>query len=67
MTAERHFDHEDDGRGKLSVHSHDPTEARVVGGQVYHPHQLTVLGDHNGFAMRLKAASLGPVTVGWLA
>jgi AraC-like DNA-binding protein len=39
----------------------------VVAGRVYHEHRLTILGDHRAFAMSLDAASLGPVTIGWLS
>ena len=35
--------------------------------RVYHEHRLTILGDHRAFAMSLDAASLGPITLGWLS
>jgi AraC-like DNA-binding protein len=52
---------------EVSVRSGDPEEARSVGGRVYYPHGVQVLGDRSRFAMSLEAASLGPLTVGWLA
>ncbi|NEK59475.1 AraC family transcriptional regulator [Geodermatophilus sabuli] len=51
----------------MSVRSGDPDEAREVGTRVYHRHRVTVLGDAAHFAMSLDAASLGPLTVGWLS
>lgn len=51
---------------EVSVRSGDPDEAREVGTRVYHSHRVTVLGDASRFAMTLDAASLGPLTVGWL-
>jgi AraC-like DNA-binding protein len=52
---------------EVSVRSGDPEEAREVGTRVYHDHRVTVLGDASRFAMSLDAASLGPLTVGWLS
>jgi len=52
---------------EVSVRSGDPDEAREVGTRVYHSHRVTVLGDVSRFAMTLDAASLGPLTVGWLS
>jgi AraC-like DNA-binding protein len=60
----------DDGLGarhEVSLRSHDPAEANAVAARVYHEHRLTILGDHRAFAMSLDAASLGPVTLGWLS
>jgi len=51
---------------EVSVRSGDPEEARIVGTRVYYPHRVVVQGDAARFAMRLSAASLGPLTVGWL-
>jgi len=51
---------------EVSVRSADPEEARIVGTRVYYPHRVVVQGDSARFAMRLSAASLGPLTVGWL-
>jgi len=51
---------------EVSVRSGDPDEARIVGTRVYYPHRVVVQGDAARFAMRLSAASLGPLTVGWL-
>lgn len=48
------------------MRSADPEEARIVGTRVYYPHRVVVQGDSARFAMRLSAASLGPLTVGWL-
>lgn len=65
--AERPTD--DGARGLREVHlrSRDPLEASTVVGRVYHEHRLTILGDHRAFAMSLDAASLGPITLGWLS
>jgi AraC-like DNA-binding protein len=52
---------------EVSVRSGDPDEAREFGTRVYHSHRITVLGDASRFAMTLDAASLGPLTVGWLS
>ena len=51
---------------EVSVHSGDPDEAREVGTRILHRHRVAVLGDASRFAMSLEAASLGPLTVGWL-
>src|SRR3712207_1434761 len=51
---------------EVSIRSGDPDEAREVGTRVYHSHRVTVLGDASRFAMTLDAASLGPLTLGWL-
>ena len=58
-----------DGAGGLhEVHlrTRDPVEASALAAQVFHEHRLTVLGDRRAFAMTLDAASLGPITLGWL-
>ena len=44
----------------------DPTEAHDRGARVYHEHRLTIRGDATKFQMRIDAASLGPITIGWL-
>ena len=54
------------GLSEVRVRSGDPTEACEVGTRVYHEHRLTVLGDARSFTMRLQAAALGPITIGWL-
>ena len=51
---------------EVSVRSVDVDEAREVGSRVYHRHRVTVLGDARRFAMTLEAATLGPLTIGWL-
>jgi AraC-like DNA-binding protein len=50
----------------VSVHTTDVDEVREVASRVLHPHRLSVVGDAARFAMTLRAASLGPLTVGWL-
>ena len=50
----------------LSIFSRDLDEARVLGDDLYHTHQVTVLGRPADFAMHIEAARLGPVTIGWL-
>ena len=60
----------DDGpraRHEVSLRSRDPVEASTVAARVYHEHRLTILGDLRAFAMSLDAASLGPITLGWLS
>jgi AraC-like DNA-binding protein len=52
--------------GEVHVRSRDPAEASALAAQVYHEHRLTILGDVRAFAMTLDAASLGPITLGWL-
>ncbi|AZG46807.1 AraC family transcriptional regulator [Gordonia insulae] len=54
------------GGGRLSVMSADVDEARQVGGRLYYPHSVDVLGDARKFSMHIDAARLGPVTLGWL-
>jgi AraC-like DNA-binding protein len=59
----------DDGPGarrEAHLRSRDPAEASALAARVYHEHRLTVLGDRRAFAMTLDAASLGPITLGWL-
>jgi len=51
---------------EVSVHVGDPDEACEVGSRILHRHRVVVLGDATRFAMDLEAASLGPLTVGWL-
>src|SRR5687768_16439179 len=51
---------------EVSVRSGNPDEAREVGTRILHPHRVVVLGDAARFAMSLDAASLGPLTLGWL-
>ncbi len=50
----------------VSVCSADPYEARVIGTRIYHPHHVSILGNAQDFSMTIDAASIGPVTVGWL-
>jgi AraC-like DNA-binding protein len=60
----------DDGPGsphEFSLRSRDPVEASAAAARVYHEHRLTILGDHDAFTMSLDAASLGPITLGWLS
>ena len=54
-------------RHEVSLRSRDPVEANAAAGRVYHEQRLTILGDHRTFAMSLDAASLGPITLGWLS
>src|SRR5438067_7868988 len=65
-TAERRTDHGPGARHEVHLRSRDPVEASAVAATVYHAHRLTVLGDHRAFGMTLDAASLGPITLGWL-
>lgn len=51
---------------RMTVKSSVVDEAREVGGKVYHPHVLTMLGRGNEFQMRLKAVDIATVTVGIL-
>jgi AraC-like DNA-binding protein len=64
--AERPTDDGPGARGEVHLRSRDPAEASALAARVYHEHRLTVLGDHRAFAMTLDAASLGPITLGWL-
>jgi len=66
-SAERPRDDGPGARHEVSLRSRDPIEASAVASRVYHEHRLTILGDHRAFAMSLDAASLGPITLGWLS
>jgi AraC-like DNA-binding protein len=66
-SAERPADDGTSGGSEVSVRSRDPVEASAVAARVYHEHRLTILGDPRAFAMSLDAASLGPITLGWLS
>ncbi len=57
----------DDAEARVSVVSADVDEARSVGGRLYYPHSVTVLGDRREFSMHIDAARFGPVTLGWLS
>jgi AraC-like DNA-binding protein len=65
-SAERPMDGAPGARHELHVRSRDPGEASAAAARVYHEHRLTILGDHRAFGMTLDAASLGPITMGWL-
>lgn len=52
---------------EVSLWSRDPAEASAAVARVYHPHRFTILGDQRVFAMSLDAATLGPITLGWLS
>jgi AraC-like DNA-binding protein len=65
-SAERPTDDRSGARHDVHLTSRDPVEASVLAARVYHEHRLTILGDHRAFSMTLDAASLGPITLGWL-
>jgi AraC-like DNA-binding protein len=65
--AERPTDEPRRAPHEVRLRSRDPVEASLVASRVYHQHRLTILGDHRAFAMSLDAASLGPITLGWLS
>src|SRR5436190_21970703 len=65
-SAERPPDDEPGARHDVHLRSRDPVEASALAARVYHEHRLTILGDHRAFGMTLDAASLGPITLGWL-
>ena len=65
-SAERPTDDGPGARGEVHLRSRDPLEASTLAARVYHEHRLTILGDRRAFAMTLDAASLGPITLGWL-
>ncbi|HZZ51997.1 MAG TPA: AraC family transcriptional regulator [Pseudonocardia sp.] len=44
----------------------DLDQALALGGQVYYPHRVDILGDAADFAMRLRSVLLGPLLVGSL-
>jgi AraC-like DNA-binding protein len=52
---------------EISLRSRDPGEASAAVAGVYHRHRFTILGDQRVFAMSLDAATLGPITLGWLS
>jgi AraC-like DNA-binding protein len=66
-SAERPTDDEPRARHEVSLRSRDPVEATAIAARVYHEHRLTIVGDRRAFAMSLDAASLGPITLGWLS
>ncbi|MHA6797561.1 AraC family transcriptional regulator (plasmid) [Pseudonocardia bannensis] len=45
----------------------DIDEARSVAGALYYPHHVTPLAGVHRFRMRVRAASVGPVVLGWLS
>lgn len=64
--SERPTDAGPGARREVHLRSRDPIEASALAASVYHEHRLTILGDHRAFGMTLDAASLGPITLGWL-
>lgn len=66
-SAERPTDDGPGVRHEVSLRSRDPVEASTAVARVYHEHRLTILGEHRAFVMSLDAASLGPITLGWLS
>jgi AraC-like DNA-binding protein len=65
-SAERLTDDGPGARTEVHLRSRDPVEATALAARVYNEHRLTILGDRRAFAMTLDAASLGPITLGWL-
>ena len=65
-SAERPTDEELGARHEVHLRTRDPVEASMLAARVYHEHRLTILGDRHAFSMTLDAASLGPITLGWL-
>ncbi|QZY48911.1 AraC family transcriptional regulator [Mycolicibacterium austroafricanum] len=51
----------------MSMCSRDIEEAQTIGGAIYYPHRVDVLGHASDFSMHIDAAQLGPVTMGWLS
>lgn len=51
----------------MTLCSRDVDEAQTVGGAIYYPHHVDVLGQTADFSMHIDAAQLGPVTMGWLS
>jgi AraC-like DNA-binding protein len=66
-SVERPADDSLPARHEVSLRSRDPVEASAAAARVYHEHRLTILGDRRAFSMSLDAASLGPITLGWLS
>jgi len=66
-SAERPADDAPHARHEVSLRSRDPVEATAIAARVYHEHRLTIVGDRRAFAMSVDAASLGPITLGWLS
>lgn len=56
-----------DGPASVSAVSRDVDEARQLGGRIYYPHSVRVLGEPQRFSMHLEAAEMGPITMGWLS
>lgn len=51
----------------VSMVSRDIDEAQSIGAAIFYPHEVEVLGQTTDFSMRVEAAALGPVTLGWLS
>lgn len=51
----------------VGLRTPDVDEARAVGAGLYHAHDLEVLGDRARFALRIDAARVGALTVGWMS
>jgi AraC-like DNA-binding protein len=66
-SADRPTDDEPRARPEVSLRSRDPVEANAIAARVYPDHRLTIVGDRRAFAISLDAASLGPITLGWLS
>jgi AraC-like DNA-binding protein len=65
-SAQRPTDDGPAARAEVHLRSRDPIEASALAARVYHEHRLTILGDPRAFGMTLDAASIGPITLGWL-
>ncbi|BBZ58132.1 AraC family transcriptional regulator [Mycolicibacterium phocaicum] len=50
----------------VSVHSCQVEEARIVGGAMFYPHTVEVLGPESRFALHINGIDLGAMVLGWL-
>lgn len=53
--------------GTMSYLSDDIDDARTLGGELFYPHEVRVLGNEREFQMKITAATFGPVTIGRLS
>jgi AraC-like DNA-binding protein len=66
-SAERPTDDEPGARNETDLQSRARVDASAAAARFSHEHRLTILDDHSALTTRLDAASLGPITVGWLS
>jgi AraC-like DNA-binding protein len=66
-SAERPTEDGPGARHEVGLRGRDPVEASAAAARFHHEHRLAILGDPHALAMSVDAASLGPITLGWLS